>query len=334
MNPNRFPPSLLSRAAIALAVSLSFAGMAVTPVPASAAAPMTKVQAPGFYNIMLGNFEITALSDGTDEQPVDKLLSESATRTNAVLKKSFLRSPLETSVNAFLINTGSRLVLVDTGAGAWFGPTLGKLAANLRAAGYKPAQVDDILLTHMHPDHEGGLVANGHRVFPNATVYASEKDADFWLSKANMDKAAVHSASEPKIFFQDAIASLKPYVNAGKVHWFNHNSEVVPGVYSIASPGHTMGHTAYLVQSKGQKLLLMGDSVVVGAVQFKNPSVTVAYDTNPKEAIASRTKLFAQAAKDGDLVGGAHVSFPGLGHITKQGQGWKWIPVNYTTELH
>ncbi|MEO8779948.1 MAG: MBL fold metallo-hydrolase, partial [Rhodanobacter sp.] len=115
MNPNHLPSSLLSRTAIALA--LGFAGLAITPAAALAAAPMVKVQAPGFYRVMLGNFEITALSDGTDDQPVDKLLSTPAALTHAMLKKAFLKSPLETSVNAFLINTGSRLVLVDTGAG-------------------------------------------------------------------------------------------------------------------------------------------------------------------------------------------------------------------------
>jgi glyoxylase-like metal-dependent hydrolase (beta-lactamase superfamily II) len=324
--------SLLSRTAMALTLGLT--GIAMMPTPASAAAPMIKVQAPGFYRVMLGDFQITALSDGTDDQPVDKLLSEPATRTNAMLRQSFLKSPLETSVNAFLINTGSRLILVDTGAGAWFGPTLGKLVANLRAAGYEPGQVDDILLTHMHPDHEGGLVADDHRVFPNATVHASARDADFWLSKANMAKATANSVDEPKSFFQDAIASLKPYVEAGKVQWFDHDAEILPGVSSISDPGHTVGHTAYLVQSKGQKLLLIGDAIVFGAVQFENPSVTVGYDMNPNAAIASRAKLFAEAVDAGDLVGGAHVSFPGLGHITRQGQGWDWIPVNYTTELH
>ncbi|MEO8779022.1 MAG: MBL fold metallo-hydrolase, partial [Rhodanobacter sp.] len=256
-----------------------------------------------------------------------------AALTHAMLKKAFLKSPLETSVNAFLINTGSRLVLVDTGAGAFFGPTLGKLVANLRAAGYQPAQVDDILLTHMHPDHEGGLVASDQRVFPNATVHASKKDADFWLSEANMDHATANSPDEPKNFFQDAIASLKPYVDAGKVKWFDGDSEIVPGVTSLATPGHTVGHTDYLVQSEGHKLLLIGDSIVVGAVQFKEPSVTVAYDMDPKAAMASRAKSFARAAADGYLVGGDHVSFPGLGHIATQGKGWKWIPVNYTNEL-
>jgi glyoxylase-like metal-dependent hydrolase (beta-lactamase superfamily II) len=187
MNLKSLPTRFLRNTVLALA--LGTFGVAFTASPVSAAAPMVKTQAPGFYRTMLGDFEITVISDGTVDLPVDKLLSEPAALTDATLKKSFLGSPLEVSDNAFLINTGSRLVLVDTGAGTLFGPTLGKLIANLRAAGYAPEQVDDILLTHMHPDHVGGLVANGQRVFPNAIVHADEHEAAYWLNKANMDKA-------------------------------------------------------------------------------------------------------------------------------------------------
>ena len=134
MNPTFFSIRFFGNTAFALA--LGMLGLAFTSSPVSAAAPMVKTQAPGFYRIMLGDFEITALSDGTVDLPVDKLLSEPAAQTDAILKKSYLSSPLEVSDNAFLVNTGSRLVLVDTGAGTLFGPTLGNLLASLRAAGY------------------------------------------------------------------------------------------------------------------------------------------------------------------------------------------------------
>jgi glyoxylase-like metal-dependent hydrolase (beta-lactamase superfamily II) len=328
MNPKSLSTRFLRHTTFALA--LGALGAAFISSPASAAAPMVKTQAPGFYRIMLGDFEITVISDGTVDLPVDKLLNEPPAQTDAALQKSFLGSPLELSDNAFLINTGSRLVLVDTGAGALFGPTLGKLVANLRAAGYAPEQVDDILLTHMHPDHVGGLVANGQRVFPNAVVHADAHEAAYWLSKANMDKAPADS----KGFFQGAIASVQPYVDAGKFQSFNGNADIVPGVKSMASPGHTPGHTAYLVESKGHELLLVGDSIHVGSVQFNNPSVTIAFDTDTKEASDSRAKVFTRADHDGALVGAAHLSFPGLGHVTAKGKAWHWIPVNYTTELH
>lgn len=328
MNPRSFSIRFFRNTAFALA--LGTLGLAFPASPVSAAAPMVKTQAPGFYRIMLGDFEITVLNDGTVDLPVDKLLSEPAAQTDAILKKSYLSSPLEVSDNAFLINTGSRLVLVDTGAGTLFGPTLGNLVANLRAAGYRPEQVDDILLTHMHPDHVGGLFANGQRVFANAIVHADKHEADYWLSKANMAKASADS----KGFFQGAIASVQPYVDAGKFQPFDGNSEIVPGVSSVASPGHTVGHTAYLVESKGQDLLLVGDVIHVESVQFNDPSVTIGFDTDAKEAAGSRAKVFTRAYQDGALIGAAHLSFPGLGHVRAKGSAWQWIPVNYTTQLH
>jgi glyoxylase-like metal-dependent hydrolase (beta-lactamase superfamily II) len=141
---------------------------------AHAAAPMVKTPAPGFFRMMVGDFEVTPINDGTVDLPVDQLLRQKAELTRATLEKNHLKLPLETSDNAFLINTGSKLVLVDTGAGALFGPTLGKFVQNLKAAGYQPEQIDEIYITHMHGDHVGGLVHDGKRVFPNAVVRAGK----------------------------------------------------------------------------------------------------------------------------------------------------------------
>ncbi|MEM4990130.1 MBL fold metallo-hydrolase [Collimonas sp. H4R21] len=312
----------------ALAVSLAL-GAGAIPTAAFAAAPQVKTQAPGFYRVMLGDFEVTALSDGTVDLPVDKLLDEPAAKTTAALRKSFLDVPAETSVNGFLINTGTKLVLIDTGAGTLFGPTLGKLTASLQAAGYKPEQVDDIFLTHMHPDHLGGLVANGALAFPNATVHADKRDADFWLSKAKLEQASADSKGS----FQGAVASLNPYIAAGKFQPFDGSGEIVPGVKAWSSYGHTAGHTSYVVESKGQKLIVTGDLIHVGAVQFADPAVTIEFDTDKKTAAVARAKVFTAAAKEGALIGAAHISFPGLGHLRAAGKSWQWIPVNYTTEL-
>ena len=325
---HRFPP-VFRASLIAAAVALGAIGSALVPVAASAAAPMVKTQAPGYYRVMLGDFEVTAISDGTVALDVAKLLSEPAAKTQTVLKKSFVSSPLETSVNAFLVNTGSRLVLVDTGAGALFGPTLGKLLANLRAAGYQPEQVDDVFLTHMHPDHIGGLMAGGAIVFPNATIHADRRDADFWLSQAHLDAAPADSKS----FFQGAIASVSPYAAAGKLQLFDGDGDLVPGVRAVASHGHTAGHTSYVVESQGQKLVIVGDLIHVAAVQFDDPSVTIAFDTDAKSAAASRAKVFGEVSSEGALVGAAHLQFPGLGHLRKAGNAWQWVPVNYTTQL-
>ena len=308
----------------ALAAAVAAIGFAAA--PAYASAPMAKFQAPGFYRIMLGDFEVTALNDGTTDLPVDKLLKEPSAKVDQALAKSFEKSPLETSFNGFLINTGGKLVLVDTGAAGLFGPTLGKLLANLKASGYQPEQVDEIYITHMHPDHVGGLLADGHPAFPNAIVRVEQRDADYWLSKANMDKAP----AEQKGFFQGAMASVEPYVQAHKFVPFKGNTELTPGIKSYATPGHTPGHSSYIIESKGQKLVLLGDLLHVEAVQFDDPNVTIGFDTDPKSALAERKEAFADAAKQGYLIGAAHLPFPALGHIRANGKAYQFVPVNYT----
>jgi glyoxylase-like metal-dependent hydrolase (beta-lactamase superfamily II) len=299
---------------------------AVFTAPAFAAAPLAKFQAPGFYRATLGDFEVTVLNDGTVELPVNTILKSTPAKVDKALAKSFLKSPLETSVNAFLVNTGDKLVLIDAGAAGLFGPTLGKLAANLKAAGYQPEQVDEVYITHLHPDHVGGVAADGLAAFPNAIVRADQRDADFWLSQAEQDKAP----AEFKRFFQGAVSSLAPYVKAGKFQTFKGNTDLAPGIKAYASNGHTPGHTTYVVESKGQKLVLLGDLLHVQAVQFDQPEVAVSFDSDNKHAIAERKEAFAAAAKQGYLIGATHLSFPGLGHVRANGKGYQFVPVNYS----
>lgn len=316
-------PAKVACAAI-LAATVGF--MPFASAPAHAAAPMVKTSAPAFYRVMVGDFEVTALSDGTVDLPVDQLLKEKPAKVGTALAKSFLTSPLETSVNAYLINTGAKLILVDTGAGALFGPTLGKLVSNMKAAGYAPEQVDEIYLTHLHPDHVGGLAAGGTVVFPDAQIRADKRDSDFWLSTANLERAPDAS----KGFFQGAMASLDPYVKAGKYQPFESNTELSPGVRSYASYGHTVGHTSYVIESKGQKLILVGDLIHVAAVQLDDPKITIAFDADAKAAALSRDKVFSRAAKEGDLIGASHIQFPGLGHLRATGKKYEWVPINFT----
>jgi glyoxylase-like metal-dependent hydrolase (beta-lactamase superfamily II) len=293
---------------------------------AHAAAPMVKTQAPGYYRMMLGDFEVTALSDGTVALPVNQLLTNTnKARVDRALARSGLASPLETSVNGYLINTGDKLVLIDAGAAGLFGPTLGKLADNLKAAGYQPEQVDEIYLTHLHPDHVGGLASNGARVFTNAVVHADRADADFWLSEANLASAK----KDDKPFFEGARASLQPYVDAQRFRSFEGRTPLAAGITALPRHGHTAGHSTYLVESRGQKLVLWGDLLHVAAVQFDQPAVTIAFDTSNRAAAAQRKRAFADAASNGYLVGAAHVSFPGIGRVRSSGRGYIWLPVNY-----
>ncbi len=308
-----------------LALSLALLGLG-----AQAAAPQVKAQAPGFYRMMLGDFEITALNDGTVDLPVDKLLKERQPgQVLRALRHAYLGVPLETSVNGYLINTGAKLVLVDTGAAGLFGPTLGRLQANLRAAGYQPEQVDEVYITHLHPDHVGGLLGpDGKPAFPNAVVRFDKRDADFWLSPEQMDKAP----ADAKGFFQGAMASLKPYQEAGRVQPFDGATELLPGLRAQPAYGHTPGHTVYTVESQGRKLVIWGDLMHVAAVQFSDPTVTIAFDTDSKAAMPQRRKAYAAAAEQGFYVAVAHVSFPGIGQLRPDGKGYRWLPANYSSK--
>jgi glyoxylase-like metal-dependent hydrolase (beta-lactamase superfamily II) len=305
--------------------ALLFTLLLVPAMEATAAAPQVKTQAPGFYRMMLGADEITVLSDGTFSVGIDKIMSK-PDEARQVLAADHETLPLELSINAFLINTGSRLILVDTGEGQASDGAPGRLVSNLRAAGYQPEQVDAILITHMHGDHSGGLNIGGQLAFPNATVYVDKRDSDYWLSP----EAEAKAPEARKQTFQQLRALFEPEVKAGKLHPFDGATELFPGISSVPSYGHTPGHTAYMVESKGQKLLLWGDTMHLGEAQFADPDMTIEYDSETKAAIASRKKLMAAAATQGFLVGGAHLSFPGLGHIRADAKGYSWIPVPYS----
>lgn len=308
-------------------VSILFFTLAALVGTSFAKAPLVGGQAPGWFRMKLGDFEVTALSDGTVALPVDKLLTNTtAAKVEAALTKAYVKAPLETSFNAFLINTGAKLVLIDTGAGTLFAPTLNKLLTNLKASGYKPEQVDEIYITHMHSDHVGGLSANGKLVFVNAIVRAAKAEGDQFLSQESLDKAP----AEAKENMKAVQGAVNPYATAGKYKPFEGKTELVPGVTAVPSVGHTNGHTFYVVESQGQKLVLWGDVMHVAAVQFPDPSVTIQFDTDSKKALAERKKAFAEAAKQGYFVGVAHLPFPGIGQLRADGKGYRWVPVNYT----
>lgn len=298
---------------------------------AHAAGPTQGGQAPGWYRMPLGAFEVTALSDGTVALPWDKLLNGSAARIAAAMRQQYVKgSPQETSVNGYLVNTGSKLVLIDAGAAGLFGPTLGRLAKNLEAAGYKPEQVDEIYVTHLHGDHVGGVAADGKPVFPNATVRLHAKEAAFWLDAANKAKApeAMRDA------FDGAMISMKPYLDAGRMKTFDGTAvELVPGIRALSAQGHTPGHTVYEVTSNGATMVVWGDLMHVAWVQFANPDIPVQFDSDQRAAVAQRKKAYADAARRGYYAAVAHVSFPGIGQLRADGKGYRWLPARYTSNL-
>ncbi|MDR1312094.1 MAG: MBL fold metallo-hydrolase [Burkholderiaceae bacterium] len=290
---------------------------------------MVRKQVPAYYRILLGQFEITALLDGVMEVDKAVLTNEEPERLQRILAERYVdASRIQVAVNVYLVHTGSRLVLVDAGCGGLFGKKMGQVVSNMRAAGYLPEQVDTVLLTHMHGDHLGGLVTKaGKKVFPNATVYVDQQESDFWLSTENEKKAPAYLERN----FRAARTVSGPYRASGKWKTFRQESEIVPGIHAVAAPGHTPGHTLFKVVSGGQELYILGDLVHSHSVQFAYPDVAVAYDSDQKQAVITRRKIFGLAAQSGWFVAGMHLPYPGVGRIRSNGDdSYTWIPSPFT----
>jgi glyoxylase-like metal-dependent hydrolase (beta-lactamase superfamily II) len=244
----------------------------------------------------------------------------------------------QTSVNSYLINMGGKLVLIDAGSGG-SSESAGRLLANLRAAGYAPEQIDMVLLTHLHGDHAGGLLdAAGKAAFPNAAIRVGKAEADFWLPEDAAQRAVAQglvpkavSAEATPGYFRSARTFLAPYEAAGRVKTFaDGKEEVPPGIRPVPLPGHTPGHSGFLVESNGARLLIWGDIIHSAAAQFALPEVAIAFDANAKQAIATRKTILARAVREKLLVAGMHLSFPGIGHVIANGkESYEWIPVEY-----
>jgi glyoxylase-like metal-dependent hydrolase (beta-lactamase superfamily II) len=284
------------------------------------AAPMSGKQAPGFFRLKVGDHEVTVVSDGSltldaslfagDEAGADKLLRD------AHLPKVGIPTPL----NTWLINTGGKLVLVDTGGGQNFAPSVA-------AAGVDPASIDDVVITHMHPDHIPGLTkADGSMLFPNAVVHVHGDDHGFWTSDEIRGKAP----EEFRGFFDMAKGAIKPYAAAGKLQMYKDGTEFAPGVRSVFLPGHTVGHSMVRITSGTGDFLIFGDIVHCAALQFAHPERSVAFDIDPALALANRKKVFDMVATDKLLFSGGHLPFPAVGRATKVGTGYAYVPVLFS----
>lgn len=323
--------SALHSAVLATALLSSAAFTAPTAMAQSATRPAAQTAAQnqaGYYRLKVGAVDIVALSDGSIGLDTKLLQTADRHALDKALKTAYVASPLSTSVNAYLVKLGDRSILVDAGTGVLFGPTLNKLPASLTAAGVTPEQITDVLVTHIHTDHTGGLMDGARRVFPNAVIHVDQREVAFWLDPKH--EAAAAAGLKP--FFQQAQASLNPYVAAGQVRTFDGATEIFPGLRSVPAPGHTPGHSFYRLESQGSTIVFWGDVMHVAEVQLQDPSVTIAYDIDPKAAAAQRKRAFADAADDGYLVAPAHMSFPGVGHLRRDGAGYRWLPLPYVND--
>jgi glyoxylase-like metal-dependent hydrolase (beta-lactamase superfamily II) len=315
-----------------LVFSIAVAGMAGFGSPALAenpagAAVVAYQQTTDAYRFPLGRLEIIALSDGTVPQDLHQLLTHTTpANVDDLLNRSLLTNPVEASINAYLIRDGARRILVDTGSGQLFGPGYGgKLVDSLASVATKPEDITDILITHIHTDHTGGLVADGRMTFPNATVHVGKPDLDFFLDPLNAAKTGY-----AKNYFDEAAKTIGVYDKAGKVKPFNDGATILPGIVATIHPGHTPGSAFFTVTSEGRSIVFVGDIIHVAAVQFPSPKITIVYDVDAATAASTREAAFAQFAGDRQLIAAPHLPFPGVGHISANGNGtFGWLPVEY-----
>ncbi len=310
------------------------AAAALSSFPAStarAAVPPSGTQAPGFYRYKVGSFECTSINDGARSFPLPDTFVKNVPKEQALAAAEAAYMPkgmVTVPFNPQLINTGSKVILIDCGNGvANLEPSkgaVGRTLQNLAAAGVDPKSVDVVLMSHLHPDHTNGIRAlDGSMAFPNAEIMVPAKDWEFWMSEENAAKA------ESNQMMKNYFANVKK-IYAGiesKVTKYDWGKEVAPGITSIAAPGHTPGHTAFAVASGDSKVLIQSDVTNIPEFFLRNPDWHVVFDVDGDLAQATRHKFYDMAAAEKALVVGFHFTFPSIGHVEKDGTKYRLIPV-------
>ena len=212
-------------------------------------------------------------------------------------------------------------MLIDAGTGGQLAPTAGMMMKHMEAAGIDPGSVGTVLVSHFHPDHIFGLMAKdtNEQIFPNAEIVVPEAEYKFWTAPGLIEK------------LPDRAKGLAKRIQATFPNWKNvrqvgDDTEVAPGVRSVSAFGHTAGHTAFHVASGGDELLVAGDIANVPALFVANPTWQAVFDANPELATESRVKMFDRAIADGATIAGYHFGFPNAGKISKDGNGYAFVP--------
>jgi len=304
---------------------------------ATAAAPAAAGQVAGFYRYKVGTIECTAINDGARTFPMpDKFVTNVSKDTAlAAAEAAYMPKGMVTvPFNPQLINTGGKLVLLDCGNGvsaleATKG-AVGRTLQNLVAAGVDPKSIDMVIMSHLHPDHTNGIrAADGSMAFPNAEIIVPAKDWEFWMSDENTAKA--QSSEMMKGYFANV---KKIYTGIeSKVTKFDWDKEIVPGITTIAAPGHTPGHTAFAVASGGSKVFIQSDVTNIPEFFLRNPDWHVAFDFDPELAQKTRHKFYDMASAEKATVIGFHFPFPAIGHVEKDGNGYRLVPVAFNPVL-
>ena len=331
----------VSRRQLLAGVAVAGTAAALSPLGglpvARASVPLAGSQAPGFYRYKVGDYECTSINDGARSFPIPDKFVTNATKEEALAAADAAYMPkgmVTVPFNPQLINTGSKLILIDCGNGvANLEPSkgaVGRTLQNLAAAGVDPKSIDIVLMSHLHPDHTNGIRAvDGSMAFPNAEIMVPAKDWEFWMSDENAAKA--QSNEMMKNYF----ANVKK-IYAGiesKVTKYEWGKEVAPGITSIATPGHTPGHTSFAVASGSSKILIQSDVTNIPELFLRNPDWHVVFDVEPDLAQETRHKFYDMAAAEKATVVGFHFTFPSIGHVEKDGTKYRLIPSTWNPVL-
>ncbi|MCY4289907.1 MAG: MBL fold metallo-hydrolase [Aestuariivita sp.] len=276
----------------------------------------------GIYQVKVGDFRVTAISDGHIPLPRETFIGVDEDQFNAALTAASLpEGDYEAPINAFIVEQNGRVHLVDSGAGTLL-PSLGKVGGRIIEAGYAPEQVETLFVSHLHPDHVGGATDDNGPVFPNAALIVHEADHAFWTNPDN--RASADDGA--KLYFDIASNTLTAYQE--RLRLISGEEQVISGVTALPLPGHTPGHCGFTLSSGSDQLLIWSDIVHMQYLQLKDPNVAVAFDTDPQSAAIQRKKILDQAASDHLLVAGMHLAFPGMGQVEKaaDGQGYWFVP--------
>jgi len=311
-------------------LSIAAGSAFVQPDPVSH--PMANQQVPAAYRFKLGAFECTVVSDGPLKLgtfTAELFRGISQERIDQIVAANFLdKNDFTVDQNALVVNTGSKLVLIDTGMGfrKIYGPRTGYLLANLRGAGIDPASIDMVALSHAHPDHVWGLVGeDGKPNFPNAQIHITETDLEYWTDEAKLSVPALGHYIGP---IRDALLPWRD-----RLAFLKDGQEFIPGIQALSTPGHTVGHTSFVINSRDSAIVYTGDLAHQPLLQMENPRAEFARDTDPKQGVSSRLRVFDMAASRKIPILAYHFPWPGVGHVAKSGDVYRYVPIQMQTVL-